>query len=508
MPAKVTLQVASGALAGTNYEFDAHDTFFFGRHPDCRASLPVDPLVSRHHFILEVNPPEVRLRDLGSRNGTFVNDVRHGGREADETPEQGAARRFPEVALQQGDRIRVGNTEIVIHVHVPPRCGRCGEELSAAEAAARTPRCKACVDLAKWTGSAPSPGMLSTLTPGQHDESRARLLETAFDRVICQQCGRDVPTAAGGGRQGRIVCADCRTSLIGGGAGAQQLLQDALKNLGSSNPRIDGYDILGRLGEGAMGVVYKALRRSDSAEVAIKLMLAKVAVDERSQRLFGREIDVMRQLEHPHVVRLHQHHAEGGAFYFVMELCNGGSIETWRKRFGTVLPAKYVPALMIQSLKALQFAHERKFVHRDLKPENLLMHEIAGQWYVKVSDFGLAKNFEQAGFSGMTATRQIGGTLAFMPREQILHFRDLRPISDLWSLAATFYYLLTNRYVRDFPERADPIRIILDSPVVPIRSRDPAIPAPLAAVLDRALDDDPLKRPATAAELTALLRKL
>ena len=69
---------------------------------------------------------------------------------------------------------------------------------------------------------------------------------------------------------------------------------------------------------------------------------------------------------------------------------------------------------------------------------------------VKLTDFGLAKSFQQAGLSGMTATGLVAGTLYFMPREQITHFRLLRPASDVWSMGATLYYMLTLRYVRDF----------------------------------------------------------
>ena len=93
MPARVSLRVTSGPIAGRVFAFDAHDTFLFGRAPDCHAQLAEDDTTaSRHHFLLEVNPPVARLRDLGSLNGTHVNGRRHGGRDPHETPEQGALR--------------------------------------------------------------------------------------------------------------------------------------------------------------------------------------------------------------------------------------------------------------------------------------------------------------------------------------------------------------------------------------------------------------------------------
>jgi len=122
MPGRVTLTVTAGPLSGRTFDFVDHDTFIFGRAADCHAALsPNDRSASRHHFLLEVNPPYARLRDLGSLNGTFVNSLKTGGRPDDETPEQAAARTFPEVDLRHGDRIRVGQTvfEVAIESPVP-----------------------------------------------------------------------------------------------------------------------------------------------------------------------------------------------------------------------------------------------------------------------------------------------------------------------------------------------------------------------------------------------------
>src|SRR2546430_908215 len=97
MSAKVHLHVKSGPQDGKAFTFAEHDTFVFGRMDDCHACIPDDPQASRHHFILEVNPPQACLRDLGSLNGTWVNGTKFGGRKSGETPEQGAKRRYPEV---------------------------------------------------------------------------------------------------------------------------------------------------------------------------------------------------------------------------------------------------------------------------------------------------------------------------------------------------------------------------------------------------------------------------
>jgi hypothetical protein len=97
MPASVQLRITEGIAKGKVFTFAAHDTFFLGRHPDCHVHLPDDTFVSRHHFILEACPPQACVRDLGSRNGTYVNGRKVGGRKEGESPEEGARRAYPEV---------------------------------------------------------------------------------------------------------------------------------------------------------------------------------------------------------------------------------------------------------------------------------------------------------------------------------------------------------------------------------------------------------------------------
>ena len=99
MPARVTLRVTEGKLRGDEFAFDGRATCLIGRAPDCRPRLPDDPAhrtISRHHCLLDINPPDVRVRDFGSLNGTYVNGEKIGGREPHQTPEEGARTTFPE----------------------------------------------------------------------------------------------------------------------------------------------------------------------------------------------------------------------------------------------------------------------------------------------------------------------------------------------------------------------------------------------------------------------------
>ncbi len=119
MSAKIQIKISQGKDAGKIFAFTEHDTCVFGRMADCHACIPDDTEVSRHHFILEVNPPQACLRDLGSLNGTWINGTKCGGRKSGETPEEGAKRKYPEAAVKHGDRIKVGRTELEVSIEQP-----------------------------------------------------------------------------------------------------------------------------------------------------------------------------------------------------------------------------------------------------------------------------------------------------------------------------------------------------------------------------------------------------
>ena len=162
---------------------------------------------------------------------------------------------------------------------------------------------------------------------------------------------------------------------------------------------------------------------------------------------------------------------------------------------------------MLQSLEGLAFVHGKGLVHRDLKPENILLRGQRQNRIAKIGDLGFAKNFEQAGFSGMTVTGAYAGTPVFMPREQLTSFKYVKPTSDVWSLAATFYAMLTGALPRDFPKGKDPMEVILHGRIIPIQERDKQISKPLAQVLDRALSNNTKDRFVDGKEMLATMKK-
>jgi serine/threonine protein kinase len=250
-----------------------------------------------------------------------------------------------------------------------------------------------------------------------------------------------------------------------------------------------------------MGIVYKAIRKVDEFPVAVKLMLAKVAVKEKARRRFLREIEIIRELNHRHIVSLVDSGAADSAFYFVTEYCGGGNLSDLVSRRGGRLPLQVLGPLMSQCLEGLEYAHGRGFVHRDIKPSNILLRQQDCGWTAKLADFGLAKQFEQAGFSGMTLTGACGGTYDYMPREQLTDFKNSKPVSDVWSLGATCYRLLTGANPRPCPDGRDPMEVVLRDEHVSIRQRDPSLPPPIARVIDRSLAIDPADRFQDAGEM-------
>ena len=177
------------------------------------------------------------------------------------------------------------------------------------------------------------------------------------------------------------------------------------------------------------------------------------------------------------------------------------------KRNRGVLAIPKAVGLVCQLLEALDYAHKKGFVHRDIKPANLMLSKRKGNLFVHVADFGLARTHQSSRMSGLTMMGDVGGTVAYMPPEQITHYRDSKPAADQYSAAATLYQFLTNKFIYDLPKGLnEQLATILQKDPVPIGTRREDIPVELSAIIHRALSREPQDRFKDAGDMrTALL---
>jgi hypothetical protein len=493
MPGKITLEVTQGPIRGKVFNFEDHDTFIFGRARDCHARLSQeDTTASRHHFLLEVNPPDVRVRDLGSLNGTYVNGKKYGGRREGESPQEAAQRKLPDLDLNDHDTIGVGETVFIVRIQAPAFCCRCHKEIPEEFQA-----------MCRW--------IEDTFICPQCKEQIENVKEASKpEPARCEHCGKDVSAELGGVPADDYICEVCRTQAKFDPVGVlvQLLLhqrEEGQEEASLSN--IAGYKIERMIGRGSMGAVYLAQRRDDSVKVALKIMLAKVPVDEKSRQRFHHEVETIGELHHSNIVELYEHGSAGSGFYFAMEYCSAGNIEEYMQKKGGRLSLEEAGWMILQILEGLAYAHQKGYVHRAIRPSNILLTGHS-KYNAKLADFGLVRSFERSGFSGMSATGAGASASLFTPREQLTQFRSSSPVSDVWSLAASFYYLLTGQTPRVFPQAKDPIEVILRGGFVPIRECFPSIPRKVAKVIDRALDDDMKERYPDAAEFLRALNKV
>ena len=481
---RITLTVTEGPHQGQVFAFDGHDTFLVGRSKRAHFRLPSkDRYFSRIHFLVEVNPPHCRLMDMSSSNGTYVN-----------------GKRVERTDLRDGDLIRAGQT--VLQVAVTADAGRSDEHRvvpptlpPAAPAVSRPgghPAHKA--PPAPPARSAPVAAAPSVASPPARSAPVAAALPVAAPLSVAA-----LPHALPG------ECAACGAPLTDGDdLGLCPACQGESRTVRQS---IAGYQLVRELGRGSMGLVYLAVRRADCRPVALKTIIPAAGGSESQIQRFLREANILRELDHPHIVAFRDMGESGGLLYFAMDYVRGKDAFQLLKKQGP-FDVRRAANLIGQLLDALAFAHGRGFVHRDIKPSNLLVAEQDGAERLMVADFGLAKVYQASNLSGLTMTGDVGGTIPFMAPEQITEYRTARPPVDQYSAAATLYNLLTGSYVYDFPPSFQhQLLAILNESPVPIRKRRPDLPEALAAVIHRGLARDPAARFPDAAAMRDAVRK-
>jgi len=432
--------VVAGPDSGVEAALGMDGVMHVGRAKDADLRVQRDRGVSRHHFAIEYRRRAYWIVDLGSANGTLLN-----GRKVDTREE-----------LRHGDLLGAGQSDFQIAIALP--------QLAARREPPRKPKV--------------SPDSLSRRR--LRCESCDRLVYIERATVLVDDEGHVLNQPG----QDDFVCRECR-----------------LEDEDLYDVHFPGYRIVEELGEGNMGSIYLVAREDDDDDderFALKCLRPDGALSDTDVARFLREAGSISSLDHPNIVTFVDQGYLDGDFFFVMDYVEGVDLDLYRRQAGGRVPPGRCVDLLSQILDALDYAHRQGFVHRDVKPANILVGVVGGHMTAKLSDFGLAKRYQETALDPITRGHISFGTPDYMPPEQITSFRDIGPRSDIYSVGATLYHLLSGQTLYAGCEGPDPIRTLLESEPPPLAERAPFIGLALADVVDRAIARDPLDRWPTA----------
>lgn len=443
MASKINIIIVGGPLDSTKYGFDVKMQCTIGRKDDCDICIPKEHAegISKRHCILSVDPPEtITLKDLGSSNGTYLNHINI----CDPIESGKLANRQ---INDEGEYLLKHNDEIII--------GKIFFKVKFDKASFKCEKCSAPVDVSAIN--------LDKVEPGH---------------ILCENCYNlqsDSLSSRTSLANTPIAKPPPGTNTLRKIAKVEALKETALF--------IDNFNIKRILGRGSMGLVYLAENLKNGKEEALKLLIPEKAFDDESKDQFLQEVDFLQHLKHPNIIRVHDSGIAQGTFYFTMEYCESGNIENLLKVSDEPLEVDETMKIALQCINALDYAHSQGLVHRDIKPENIFLKATGkNSFTVKIGDFGVAKALEIAGYVN-TPEDFIFGTLDYIPKQQILDYKNVRPEWDIWSLTASIYYMLTKKCPRILDPN-DPVTSVLRIQPVPISTYNPVIPKKLARFID------------------------
>jgi tetratricopeptide (TPR) repeat protein/tRNA A-37 threonylcarbamoyl transferase component Bud32 len=270
---------------------------------------------------------------------------------------------------------------------------------------------------------------------------------------------------------------------------------------GVEQGEVPGYQILGFLGRGGMGVVYKARQTKLNRLVALKMILGGSYAGEQELARFRNEAEAVARLQHPNIVQIHEVGEQNGLPYFSLELVDGGTLA--QQLASTPQPSRAAAQLVETLAWAVHAAHQRGIIHRDLKPANVLLTK---DGIPKITDFGLAKLIGQE--VGQTQTGAVVGTPSYMAPEQAAgRTKEISLLVDVYALGAILYEMLTGRPPFQGESTFDTLGQVRFQEPVPPRRLHPKVPRDLETICLKCLQKEPRKRYASAAELADDLRR-
>lgn len=446
--ATFVLVVESGVGPGGDIVIEPGEIASVGRAEDARVRLSEDDKkVSRYHAVLEARVDGIAVRDLGSRNGTFVNDAQ-----------------VKSAQLREGDRLRIGKTVFRVR----------GSHAAVARGPAATE-----------DDDVPLQMPPTIVAPG-----------TPVVDAPCNVCGAfGVARAPSPWPGARPLCAKCAES------------RRAMATRPSDRAAIGAFEVIRFLAVGGMGAVYEARHAESGVHAAVKILRSDTPLTPMFLRRFLKEQRVVMQLSHPHIVRAFDAGLDPRTRepYIATEFVTGGDLEAMSS---TACNERMATEIAGDLFDALGYGHTNGFLHRDVKPANVLLAVEGGRLRGKLNDFGLAKSFRDAGGTSITEDGEAAGSVLFMAPEQLLHFKTVGPSADVYGAAATLFCLLTGRSPLQLSTQgevtmATACAATLDVARVPVRTLRPDLSPALAEWIDRLVARDPAAREVTHATKVA-----
>ena len=298
-------------------------------------------------------------------------------------------------------------------------------------------------------------------------------------------------------------CASCGLPLLPGTLGGQcprcllgSTIGPGAESLLPAGHVFGDFEILGKLGSGGMGIVYHARQISLNRPVALKMVRAVAAESERDIARFRQEAEAAARLDHPNIVPVYDAGEHGGCHYFTMKLVEGArSLAGAGAGNQPGLTPREAARLVVQMARAVHYAHRHGVIHRDIKPGNILLDAVGEP---HLADFGLAKLLEAR--ATLTEAEKIIGTPQYMSPEQATG-DDITTSTDIYSLGAVFYELLTGHPPFESKSIPNLLRLLIDTDPRPVRSWRREIDADLETICMKCLEKGPARRYGSAEAL-------
>jgi serine/threonine protein kinase/Tfp pilus assembly protein PilF len=325
------------------------------------------------------------------------------------------------------------------------------------------------------------------------------VLSVTDEPVVCPQCGAAVRIARG-------ICVSCllREGVADGGEASSETFGDLLDeaNVPDRHWRLGNYEILGEIGRGGMGIIYRARQRHSQRIVAVKRILSFHSDSHERVQRFRREAEAAASLDHPNILPIFEvSESEDGCPFFSMKWATGGSL----REIGPSLRDRPREAvrLIAKVTRAIEFAHAQSILHRDLQPGNILL-DSRGE--PMVSDFGLVKWLDDE--SDLTVTQSTFGTPGFIAPEQAEgSAADLTAAADIYGLGAVLFNLLAGRPPFLGANALTVLRQAAENDAPKLRALVPTVDRDLETIVARCLERDPKARYRTAGDLAEDLER-